>query len=77
MLTLARRRVCSPQSAHVGKREFWCKVPFLSLEKECHMQTRCEESHAHRWPWPSDVARALVFLIVSVLFVLASVNVPA
>ena len=41
------------------------------------MQTRCEESHAHGWPWPSDVTRVLVFLIVGLLFVLASVNVPA
>ena len=35
------------------------------------------ESHAHGWPWPSDVTRALVFLIVGLLFVFASVNVPA
>jgi len=53
-------------------------VPFLILKKmECHMQTRCEGSHAHGWPWPSDVTSALVFLVVGILFVLASVNVPA
>jgi hypothetical protein len=39
-------------------------------------ETKCE-IHAHGWPWPSDVTRALVFLIVGLLFVLASVNVPA
>ena len=39
-------------------------------------ETKCE-SHVRAWPWPSDVTRALVFLIVSLLFVLASVNVPA
>jgi hypothetical protein len=41
------------------------------------MQTRCEESWAHGWPWASDVAWALVWLIVGLLLVLASVNVPA
>jgi len=41
------------------------------------MQTRCEESRAHRWPWASDVTRALVCFIVGLLLVLASVNVPA
>ena len=62
----------------MGKGEFWCNVPFLILKKmECHMQTRCEGSHAHGWPWPSDVTSALVFLVVGILFVLASVNVPA
>jgi len=39
-------------------------------------ETKCE-SHVRGWPWPSDVTRALVFLIVGLLFVLASVNVPA
>jgi hypothetical protein len=41
------------------------------------MQMRWEESRAHGWPWASDVTRALIALIVVVLLVLASVNVPA
>ena len=41
------------------------------------MQTRCEESRAQGWPWASDVTRALVCLIVGLLLVLASINVPA
>jgi hypothetical protein len=40
------------------------------------MQTQCDVSRAH-WPWASDIIRALVCLIVGLLFVLASVNVPA
>jgi len=45
-------------------------APNFEAEAKC-------ESHAHGWQWPSDVTRALVFLIVGLLFVLASVNVPA
>jgi len=41
------------------------------------MQTRCDESRAHGWPWAADVTRALVCLMVGLLFVLASVTVPA
>jgi hypothetical protein len=41
------------------------------------MQTRCEESRAHGWPWACDVTRALICLIVTLLLVLASINVPA
>jgi hypothetical protein len=41
------------------------------------MQTRRDESRAHSWPLASDVTGALVYLIVGLLFVLASVNVPA
>jgi hypothetical protein len=41
------------------------------------MQTRCDEPRVHGWPWASDVTRALICLIVSLLLVLASVNVPA
>jgi hypothetical protein len=43
----------------------------------CHMQTRYDESRAHSWPWPPDVTRALLCLMVVLLFVLASVTVPA
>jgi len=41
------------------------------------MQTRCDESRAHGWPWAPDVTRALLCLMVVLLFVLASVTVPA
>jgi hypothetical protein len=41
------------------------------------MQTRCDESRAQGWPWASDVTRALVCLMVGLLLLLASVNVPA
>jgi hypothetical protein len=41
------------------------------------MQTRCQESRAYGWPWASDVTQALVCVIVGLLLVLASVNVPA
>jgi hypothetical protein len=41
------------------------------------MQTRCDESRAHGWPWASDVTSALVCLMVGLLLLLASVTVPA
>jgi hypothetical protein len=41
------------------------------------VQTRCNESAAHGRSWASDVKAALVYLIVGLLFVLASINVPA
>ena len=41
------------------------------------MQTRRDESWAHGWPRASDVTGVLVYFIVGLLFVLASVNVPA
>jgi len=40
------------------------------------MQTQRDESWAHGWP-ASDVTGVLVYFIVGLLFVLASVNVPA
>jgi hypothetical protein len=43
----------------------------------CHMQTRCDESADHGWPWVPDVMRALLCLMVGLLLVLASVTVPA
>ena len=46
-------------------------------EGGCHVQTRCNESAAHGRSWASDVKGALVYLIVGLLFVLASINVPA
>jgi hypothetical protein len=41
------------------------------------MQTRCDESADHGWPWVPDVMRALLCLMVGLLLVLASVTVPA
>jgi hypothetical protein len=41
------------------------------------MQTRCDESPDHGWPWAPDVMRALLCLMVGLLLVLASVTVPA
>jgi hypothetical protein len=41
------------------------------------MRTQCNESWVHGWPQASDVTGALAYLIVGLLFVLASVNVPA
>src|SRR5215471_189469 len=46
-------------------------------EGGCHVQTRCNESAAHGRSWTSDLKGALVYLIVGLLFVLASINVPA
>ena len=46
-------------------------------EGGCHVQTRCNESAAHGRSWASDVKGALVYLNVGLLFVLASINVPA
>jgi len=33
----------------------------------CHMQTRCDESPDHGWPWAPDVMRALLCLMVGLL----------
>src|SRR6266436_7377221 len=77
--------VCEPRHTHA--RTFALHPPVavadrlppmhLTLEGMCHMQTRCEESRPHGWPWASDVTWALVCLIVGPLLVLASVTVPA
>jgi hypothetical protein len=41
------------------------------------MQTRTGESRAEGWPWVPDVTSALLCLVVGLLFILASVIVPA